>query len=376
MTCKNLLAVSYAKQALVANSREQKRMLAYAEVLDQYHLVVFTRVKDQLPTKFQSGNLTVYGTNARTKIGMLFRAYQLSRQILKTNQQVSWVVSGQDPYETSLVGRWAARGLSVVNHVQIHGDNYSDQAWRKESMLNGLRLWYGKKVLLTTTSIRVVSERVKRSIVKLGVADDRVTVLPIAVALEEFLEVGERRSVNIKPARKFIFLGRFSPEKNLLLLLESFALVVKEIADVKLELVGQGRQKAELLEKVKDLGLEDSVVFTDWTDNVSNNLSTADVLVLVSKHEGYALVLIEAMAAGLPVVTTDVGCVGEFVSDGKEGRVVSDTKESIATGLLKYATDAASFQTAQVAAKVQARSIQSSQSNYVEQWRDSFFKES
>ncbi len=82
------------------------------------------------------------------------------------------------------------------------------------------------------------------------------------------------------------------------------------------------------------------------------------------------------MAAGLPVVTTDVGCVGEFVSDGKEGRVVSDTKESIATGLLKYATDAASFQTAQVAAKVQARSIQSSQSNYVEQWRDSFFKES
>jgi len=376
MTCKNLLAVSYAKQALVANSREQKRMLAYAEVLDQYHLVVFTRVKDQLPTKFQSGNLTVYGTNARTKIGMLFRAYQLSRQILKTNRQVSWVVSGQDPYETSLVGRWAARGLSVVNHVQIHGDNYSDQAWRKESMLNGLRLWYGKKVLLTTTSIRVVSERVKRSIVKLGVADDRVTVLPIAVALEEFLEVGERRSVNIKPARKFIFLGRFSPEKNLLLLLESFALVVKEITDVKLELVGQGRQKAELLEKVKDLGLEDSVVFTDWTDNVSNNLSTADVLVLVSKHEGYALVLIEAMAAGLPVVTTDVGCVGEFVSDGKEGRVVSDTKESIATGLLKYATDAASFQTAQVAAKVQARSIQSSQSNYVEQWRDSFFKES
>ena len=376
MTCKNLLAVSYAKQALVANSREQKRMLAYAEVLDQYHLVVFTRVKDQLPTKFQSGNLTVYGTNARTKIGMLFRAYQLSRQILKTNQQVSWVVSGQDPYETSLVGRWAARGLSVVNHVQIHGDNYSDQAWRKESMLNGLRLWYGKKVLLTTTSIRVVSERVKRSIVKLGVADDRVTVLPIAVALEEFLEVGERRSVNIKPARKFIFLGRFSPEKNLLLLLESFALVVKEIADVKLELVGQGRQKAELLEKVKDLGLEDSVVFTDWTDNISNKLSTADVLVLVSKHEGYALVLIEAMAAGLPVVTTDVGCVGEFVSDGKEGRVVSDTKESIAAGLLKYATDAASFQTAQVAAKVQARSIQSSQSNYVEQWRDSFFKES
>ncbi|MCA9356817.1 hypothetical protein KC872_01270, partial [Candidatus Kaiserbacteria bacterium] len=120
-----LIAIGYAKRALEAGSRERLRMGQYASVLSEYHVIVFTRESEKLPAFQQDGNLFLYGTNAKTRIGMMIEVVKIGRRITKQKQATPWIVSCQDPFETSLVGRLISCGRKAVNHVQIHGDVFN-----------------------------------------------------------------------------------------------------------------------------------------------------------------------------------------------------------------------------------------------------------
>ncbi|MCR4285863.1 MAG: glycosyltransferase, partial [Candidatus Kaiserbacteria bacterium] len=94
-----------------------------------------------------------------------------------------------------------------------------------------------------------------------------------------------------------------------------------------LTIVGDGEEHAKLVALVESLGIRESVTFSKWTERVQEEMNRADIFLLASKHEAYALTLIEAMAVGLPVITTDVGCVGEVIEDMMHGLVVRDESD-------------------------------------------------
>ncbi|MCA9339929.1 MAG: hypothetical protein KDA17_03390, partial [Candidatus Saccharibacteria bacterium] len=94
-----LIAISYAKRALETGTRERARMLAYAESMGEYHLIVFTRKHDGYSAYVQDGNLHLYATNTRTRLGMMWQAFKIGRRIL-AQRGGDWVVSSQDPFET------------------------------------------------------------------------------------------------------------------------------------------------------------------------------------------------------------------------------------------------------------------------------------
>lgn len=116
--------------------------------------------------------------------------------------------------------------------------------------------------------------------------------------------------------------GRLGPQKNFSLLLKAFALARKQ-KECRLIILGKGNQRQQLEQQAFALGIADAVAFPGFTDNPYAYMESADLFVLSSAWEPYGIVLIEALALGTPVVSTDcpIGPRG-ILKGGELGRLV------------------------------------------------------
>lgn len=105
-------------------------------------------------------------------------------------------------------------------------------------------------------------------------------------------------------------------------LIAAFALLHEMLPNVRLLLIGDGPLHEDLTEQVGALGLSDLVIFTGRRSDVRELYAAMDVFTLVSYNEGLPMAMLEAMAAGLPVVVTPVGAIPKVVTDGEEGLLV------------------------------------------------------
>lgn len=124
--------------------------------------------------------------------------------------------------------------------------------------------------------------------------------------------------------RGLLFVGRLAAAKGVPVLIEAMAQILAAHPDAHLTLIGDGPDRALLEDRVRDLGLTRAVRFTGYQnqDEVAAALSGAAVFVLPSFAEGVPVVLMEAMAARRPVVTTRIAGIPELVQDGVSGRIV------------------------------------------------------
>src|SRR6266568_84984 len=129
-------------------------------------------------------------------------------------------------------------------------------------------------------------------------------------------------------APTLVTVGRFMQQKNHAGVISAFASERLRSIDAHLLLVGDGALHDELERQVRELGIGDRVRFLGKRDDIPHVLAAADVFVLGSLWEGHPLSVMEAMAAGKPVVATAVGCVPELVSD-RTGRLVVPGDTSI-----------------------------------------------
>lgn len=116
--------------------------------------------------------------------------------------------------------------------------------------------------------------------------------------------------------------GRLNKQKDFPTLLKAFARVRKEI-DSRLVILGEGEERKKLEKIAKELGIENNVWLPGFVDNPYKFMSRASVLVLSSEYEGFALVLVEALALGCPVVSTNCPSgLSEILENGKYGKLV------------------------------------------------------
>lgn len=113
----------------------------------------------------------------------------------------------------------------------------------------------------------------------------------------------------------FVHVARMMRQKNQALLLEAFAQARKQIPGLRLVMVGDGELRGELHRRADKEDLRGSVAFAGNVGNVRDYLAQGDVFVLSSDYEGLPLSILEAMAAGLPILATDVGGVRDIVTD-------------------------------------------------------------
>ncbi len=123
---------------------------------------------------------------------------------------------------------------------------------------------------------------------------------------------------------RLVFVGRLSPEKGTLLLMEAFAEAVKSRPTAKLVLVGDGPVRQDIENRIRVLGLSENVIMAGWQTElqIREHLKGARALVLPSFYEGLPVVLMESFALGRPVVTTPVGGIPELVKPGENGWLV------------------------------------------------------
>ncbi|PZX13452.1 glycosyltransferase involved in cell wall biosynthesis [Palleronia aestuarii] len=126
------------------------------------------------------------------------------------------------------------------------------------------------------------------------------------------------------PGKTILFVGRLAAIKGVALLLDAVAALAPDHPDLRLTLVGDGPDRAGLEARARDLGIAEAVTFTGYLGQaeVAEHLARADIFALPSFAEGVPVVLMEAMAARLPVVAPRVAGVPELVADGEAGFVV------------------------------------------------------
>lgn len=138
--------------------------------------------------------------------------------------------------------------------------------------------------------------------------------------------------------RRIVTVARLEPVKAIDMLLRAVAIAVRETPDLTLDVVGDGSERPALEGLTRQLGIGANVTFSGWSDDVPRRLREADVFVMSSKSEGLSLTLLEAMAAGLPVVATAVGGNPEVVEEGVTGVLVPrDDPEALARAVLSVA---------------------------------------
>jgi starch synthase (maltosyl-transferring) len=119
-----------------------------------------------------------------------------------------------------------------------------------------------------------------------------------------------------------LFVGRLDPQKGPLQLLEAAAELFTEHSDLQLVMVGDGPLATELRAWTVVRGLESRIHFVGRQADVAGLMRAADVFVLPSLWEGLPNVILEAMAAGMPVVATDVEGVRDLLIEGDSGTIV------------------------------------------------------
>lgn len=323
----HVLALSYGKNLFTQNS-ERERMEACANAVDDLHIIIFTRHPEH--KEVHEGRLHLYPAGGKTKVGMLISAYRIGRKIIAKKPNAEWVVSTQDPFETSIVGIALSLLTKASFNIQIHGDFFSSTFWRKEHLLNFLRYVWSRCILKRADTVRTVSGRVTKALEDFGVRESRIRQLPVAIPVQKFLLAPEStvaRELFPKNAVIVLTVARLVSEKDLALLIEAFAKVALTYKDAYLLIIGKGPERLKLQQKASALCLTDAhnprVRFLPWTDDAPAYMKSSDVYALSSRYEGYARVIPEAMAAGLPLVTTDVGCVGGVFLNKVHGEVVS-----------------------------------------------------
>lgn len=323
-----VLAISYGRNLFSPTNLERIRMQACAQVTESLHMVVFARSNENL-VPIQDGNLFLYPTGGNTKIGMLVRGYMLGRRILKQQGNKDFIITTQDPFEAGLVGFLLALLFQIPLNIQEHGDFFSASYWREETFLNSLRYHLGLFLIRKATTVRVVSKRIKNTLLKKGINESVIRELAVAIPVEKFLNASSSvRARELFASDTIIVLSvaRFVLQKNLLLLINAFAEAYKQESRLRLLIIGEGPLKATLIHMITTYFPNNSsdpiVKIISWTDEVPAYMKSVDIYALSSHYEGYARVLPEAMASGLPIVTTDVGCVGEICVNNEHALVV------------------------------------------------------
>jgi glycosyltransferase involved in cell wall biosynthesis len=261
-----------------------------------------------------------------------WRLYQLIKEYKPD------IVHTHNP-RAGFLGRIAARlaGVPVIVHT-LH--EYPFRGYYRR--LSTILFIYMERIgAYCSDSIITLSEGLRKALVETyGVTrKNRITVLPLGFDLQSFANTKRhlgtfRQAWGIAEAAPLVgIVGRLLPVKNHGLFLEAAAKVLASLPNARFVIVGDGEERANLEDLAKPLG--DAVIFTGWQQSMEAVYSDLDTLVISSWNEGTPVPIIEALAAGCPVVATNVGGVADLLDGGRLGALVpSGDADALAEAIL------------------------------------------
>ncbi|MCI4372609.1 MAG: glycosyltransferase family 4 protein [Thermoplasmata archaeon] len=215
------------------------------------------------------------------------------------------------------------RHIPLVVSTHYHPADRREPAWKK-GMLRLQDVGFGATAYRVARALVVETER-EASLVREFAPADRIRVIPPGIDVARWSAPVPTATPNGLPPEYFLFFGRVAPNKGIPFLVDAIGRLAPSL---RLPLVIMGPdwgERSNIEERARALGLQDSVTFLGHVgsdDTVRAILRGARALVLPSEWEAFGLVLLMAMAAGTPIVATNVGGVPEVLDHGRAGLLV------------------------------------------------------
>ena len=225
------------------------------------------------------------------------------------------------------IGRVAAKlaGIPIIIHT-FHGHVFHGYFSRG---MTRIFLAIERRLAVASTKVLAVSEMQRRELLCLRIGSpESVVVMPLGLELDGLLRSDRRRGeirrrLGASPEVPLIgVIARLVTIKDLSTFLEAASALHRSRPDVRFLIVGDGELRSRLEQEAHALGLDQCVHFLGWQRDLEPIYADLDLVVLSSLNEGTPVSLIEGMAAGLPVVATEVGGVPDLVEHGKTGLLV------------------------------------------------------
>lgn len=223
-------------------------------------------------------------------------------------------------YRANLAGRIAAKLAGVP---VIIANEHNIDSWKKFPQRLSDRALAG-----ITNKIIVVSDAVKDFYVsKIGIPEHKIITIHNGVDIPKFqtyVNINKKREeFGIKSDDKVItIIGRLHQQKGHCCFLKAAQIIGKKKTNVKFLIVGDGPLEKQLRSMSADLEISKNVIFAGLREDIPQILAMSDISVLTSLREGFSITVLESMAAGKPVVVTDVGGNSEIVEHGKTGFII------------------------------------------------------
>src|SRR3989338_2217558 len=311
----SVLQIGSDRTILNPESPSAARMRAYGKSFGKLDMIIFSTRRHGLKRVELERNVKAYPTNSFSRF-----LYALSAIYLGLRLQKPDIISVQDPFEAGLAGLVISKIRGVPLHVQVHTDFLSPE-FANLSLLNRVRISLAGLVIHRAARIRVVSNRIRDSLVNKYLLQTTPAVLPIFIDVERFRNTDANQALLARDHLfdyRFLVVSRLEPEKNLELAIDAFARAA--IDKSCLIIIGEGSQLGALHEFAEKKAVGKWVFFEGYADPAPY-YKVADLVLFPSKYDGYGMVIVEALAAGTPVLSTDVGVARE------SGAMVASQKE-------------------------------------------------
>lgn len=292
-----LLLISTDRNLFTPKSPVSKRIAHFGAGWTIDCVVFSTRTHGMQHPYDVAPGIRAYPTNSRSRWLYIFDAIRMARSLPRPD-----VVGAQDPFETGLVAVLSLKKVPIL--IEAHTDFFS-KAFARHSLLNRVRIGISKYVLARVVAINAVSENLRQGIVNRYKNIRHSTTLPLYVDTKTFAAI--THSPNQQFEKTLLWVGRMEPEKRPLLALRSFISARRAGMNIGLIMVGDGSLRSLIEEHVRREGVGEYVTLPGWSTDLRPWYAVADVLLVTSSYEGYGMVIVEALSAGVPVLSTDVG---------------------------------------------------------------------
>ncbi len=209
------------------------------------------------------------------------------------------------------------RGPAIISTK--HGSTDAMTSTRLYERLGDLSLRYFDRVV-------AVSGYTKNKLIELRVPEAKIEVIHNGIDISSFAGAWNgslRESLGLEQGSRMVgYIGRLGPEKGIAYLLEAAGTVCRSKKDVYFVLIGEGILKEETGDFVARKALEGRIFMPGFRSDATEMLRELDMLILPSLTEGTPMVILEAMAAGVPVIASDVGGIGEIIEDSRTGLLI------------------------------------------------------
>ncbi len=249
------------------------------------------------------------------------------RRIAQLCSQLQPCIFHTHGYRADVLDAPIARARGIPTVTTVHG--FTGGGWK-----NRLFEWTQRRSFRRFHAVVAVSKPLRDRLAGGGIPLDRLHLVPNACRPPSapLDRIGARMALGASGDAFLIgFVGRLSHEKGADLLLDALALL--DDVPVKLSVIGDGDQRITLDKRAREHGLADRIKWHGAIPQASRFFNGFDLFVLSSRSEGTPIVLLEAMAAGVPVVATSVGGVPDIVSSEQALLVPSESPSALASAI-------------------------------------------